>query len=124
LPTRQLDAKLRTRRAPGVTDPRPGRFGPYDHLTQVARAAEATGFSGLFIPYDPLGEDSWIVATTLAREVPRLQLLPEFQPGFATAVYTAKLALSFQRFFADRLSWKLALRTDPSLQAAVGDLSD
>lgn len=111
---RPLDASVR--------DERPGRFTYFDYLTQVARAAEAAGFGGLLIPYDPAGEDSWIVATSLARETPRLRVVPEFQPGFATAVYTAKLAVTFQRYTADRLGWKLALRGDPAVAAALGDV--
>jgi len=107
-----------------TTDPRPGRFTDFDYLVQVARAAESVGFDGLLVPYDPNGEESWIAATALAREVRRLRIVPEFQPGFATAVYTAKLSLSFQRYFADRLGWKPALRTDADAQRAVGDLLD
>jgi alkanesulfonate monooxygenase len=110
-----------TRFASSVRDERPGNFTYFDYLTQVSRAAEAAGFDGLFIPYDPLGEDSWITATALAREAPRLTLLPEFQPGFGTAVYAAKLALSFQRFFSDRLRWKLSLDGDTEEQRSVGD---
>ena len=55
---------------------------------------------------------------------PSLRVVPEFQPGFATAVYTAKLSLSFQRFFADRLGWKLALDTPTEAQRRVGDQLD
>jgi alkanesulfonate monooxygenase len=121
LPTRPV----RRRPLPaGVTDLRPGRFTDFDHLAQIARAVEAVGFTGIFVPYDPQGEESWITATGLAREVPRLRILTEFQPGFATAVYTAKLALSFQRFFDDRLSWKLAIDTPVDQQHTVGDFVD
>ncbi|HEY8545008.1 MAG TPA: LLM class flavin-dependent oxidoreductase [Acidimicrobiales bacterium] len=107
--------------ADGVTDLRPGRLGDIDRQVRVARAAEAAGFAGLLVPYDPDGDESFVLATALAREVPRLRLVPEVQPGFATAVYTAKLALTFQRFFADRLAWKPVLRTDDARQRAVGD---
>jgi alkanesulfonate monooxygenase len=110
-----------SRFAPSVRDERPDRFTYYDYLTQIARAAEAAGFDGLYVPFDPLGEESWIVATALAREAPRLRVVTEFQPGFGTAVYAAKLALSFQKFFGDRLAWKLALDGDPDVQRTVGD---
>jgi alkanesulfonate monooxygenase len=105
----------------GITDLRPGRFTDLDRTLQVARAAEATGATGVLVPYDPAGDDAFITATALAREVPRLRFMVEIQPGFATAVYTAKLALSFQRFFDDRLVWKLALDTPAAVQRAVGD---
>lgn len=118
------DLARRPRLDPSVRDERPGRYNYYDYLTQVARAAEAAGFTGLLVPFDPAGEDSWIVATSLARETPRLTVVPEFQPGFATAVYTAKLAVTFQRYTADRLGWKLALREDPDRAAALGDFTE
>ena len=108
----------------GLTDLRPGRFTDLDRTVQVARAAEATGAAGLLVPYDPAGDDAFVTATALAREVPRLRFVVEIQPGFATAVYTAKLALSFQRFFDDRLSWKLAVDTPTAAQRAVGDFAD
>ena len=104
-----------------LTDPRPGRFTDADHLVQIARGAESVGFDGLLVPYDPQGEESWVVASALAREVRRLRIVTEFQPGFATAVYTAKLSLSFQRYFADRLAWKPALTNGDERQRAVGD---
>ncbi len=107
----------------GLTDLRPGRFTDLDRTVQVARAAEATGAAGLLVPYDPEGDDAFVTATALAREVPRLRFVVEIQPGFATAVYTAKLALSFQRFFDDRLAWKLALDTPAAAQRAVGDFA-
>ena len=108
----------------GLTDLRPGRFTDLDRTVQVARAAEATGFAGVLVPYDPAGDDAFVTATALAREVPRLRIMVEIQPGFATAVYTAKLALSFQRFFDDRLVWKLALDTPAAAQRTVGDRAE
>ncbi len=115
------DPGRRNEFAPSVRDERPGNFNYFDYLTEVARAAEAAGFAGIFVPHDPLGEDSWITATALAREVPRVAILAEFQPGSSTAIYAAKLALSFQRFFDDRLRWKLALSGDPKIQQSIGD---
>jgi alkanesulfonate monooxygenase len=106
-----------------VTDER-SAFDMFDAAIDVSRAAEATGFTGVVIPYDPAGDDSWILAPLLARETHRLTIVPEFQPGFATGVYTAKLALSFQRFFANRLGWKLALDTPAAVQRSVGDFVD
>jgi alkanesulfonate monooxygenase len=87
-----------------------GKRGDHaDYAVQVARAAELAGFRGLTIPYDPAGEDAWITGAALARETKHLTIVPEFRPGFASAVYTAKLSFTFQRFFNDRLGWKLDL---------------
>jgi alkanesulfonate monooxygenase len=107
-----------------VTDHRPGRFTSFDYLVQVARAAELSGWDGLVIPDDAQGEESWIVASSLAREVPQLRLVTELRPGFGTAVYAAKLALSFQRFFDDRLAWKVSMRADASTARSLGDFVD
>jgi alkanesulfonate monooxygenase len=104
-----------------LRDERRDRFTPYDHLLQVARAAESAGFTGAFVPWDERGEDSWIVAASLAREVRRLSFLPELQPGFTTPVYLAKLSASFQRLSGGRLAWKLDLERDPAVRRAHGD---
>jgi len=77
----------------------------YDYLTQVARAAELTGFDGIVIPDEPDGEEPWIVTGTLLRETRRLQLVTAVAPGSASGVYHAKMAASVQRFSGDRQGW-------------------
>lgn len=77
----------------------------YDYLTQVARAAELTGFDGLVIPDEPEGEEPWIVTGTLLRETRRLRLVTAIAPGSASGVYHAKMASSVQRFSNDRQAW-------------------
>jgi alkanesulfonate monooxygenase len=104
-----------------LRDERRDRFTDYDYLLQVARAAESAGFTGVFVPWSERGEDSWIVAASLAREVRRLVFLPELQPGFTTPVYLAKISASFQRLSGDRLAWKLDLERDPAVRRAHGD---
>jgi alkanesulfonate monooxygenase len=79
----------------------------YDHLSQIARAAELTGFTGLSIPQHAGGEEPLVVAGALAREVRRLTLLPTLPAYFLSAVYTAKISVSFQRLTAGRLAWNL-----------------
>ena len=79
----------------------------YDHLAQIARAAEITGFDGVLIPQTPAGEEPIIVSGALAREARRLTFLPAFPAPFLSAVYAAKIALSFQRLTGGRLAWNL-----------------
>ena len=105
----------------GLRDERQDRFTDYDYLLQVARAAESAGFTGAFVPWNEQGDDSWIVAASLAREVRRLIFLPELQPGFTTPVYLAKISTSFQRLAGDRLAWKIDLERDPAVRRAHGD---
>lgn len=106
----------------GLRDDRRDRFTYGDYLFQVARAAEASGFTGAFVPWNEGGDDSWIVAASLARGVRRLVFVPEVQPGFATPVYFAKMSTSFQRFAGDRLAWKVDLEREPSVRRSHGDL--
>jgi len=77
----------------------------YDHLSQVARAAEITGFDGVLIPQTPSGEEPLIVAGALARETRRLSFLPALPAPFLSAVYASKIAISFQRLTGGRLAW-------------------
>jgi len=105
----------------GLRDERRDHFTDFDYLLQVARAAESAGFTGAFVPWDQQGDDSWIVAASLAREVRRLIILPELQPGFTTPVYLAKISTSFQRLAGDRLAWKIDLERDPAVRRAHGD---
>jgi len=85
------------------TDGRDRRFTYYDHLAQVARAAELSGFDGVVIPQSDAGEEPLIVAGSLAREVRRIRLAPQLPAHFLSAVYAAKIAASFQRLTAGRL---------------------
>lgn len=77
----------------------------YDYLTQVARAAELTGFDGIVVPDETDGEEPWIVTGTLSRETRRLALVTTVTPGSASAVYQGKMASSVQRFSGDRQAW-------------------
>jgi alkanesulfonate monooxygenase len=79
----------------------------YDLLLQIGRAAEITGFDGVWIPESPGGEEPLIVAGSLARETPRLRLVPTFRPALLSAVYATKIAVSFQRLTGGRLAWNV-----------------
>jgi alkanesulfonate monooxygenase len=105
----------------GLTDDRGRQFTYYDQLFQVTRAAESSGFDGVFIPWQPDGEDPWIVAAALVRQTRRLVFLPELEPGFATPVYLAKMSVSFQRLSGNRLAWQFELERDPEVRRAHGD---
>jgi alkanesulfonate monooxygenase len=108
----------------GLTDDRGRRFDYYDYLLQSARAAELSGFDGVFVPWEPDAEDPWIVAAGLARQTRRLKILPELQPAFATPVYLAKMAASFQRLSGNRLDLKFDVEREQSVRRAHGDFLD
>jgi alkanesulfonate monooxygenase len=106
---------------PSIRDVRPGRYDYFDYLGQIARAAAVAGLSGVFVPFDGQGEDSWIVSATLARQFPTLEFVTEFSPAFATPVYATKMSATFQRFSGGRLGWKLAIDGGQADGAAFGD---
>ncbi|MGW4354974.1 LLM class flavin-dependent oxidoreductase [Nocardia sp. NPDC004582] len=104
-----------------ITDVRPGRFGPFDDLHQIVHAAELSGLDGILAPYDPAGEESWIVAAGALRATRHARVIVEFHPAFGTPVYAAKISASLQRFSAGRLAWRLAVDTDPVEARRRGD---
>ncbi|MFD9549217.1 LLM class flavin-dependent oxidoreductase [Nocardia salmonicida] len=104
-----------------ATDVRPGRFGPFDDLAQIVDATELNGFDGVLAPYDPLGEESWIVAASALRATRYSQVTVEFQPAFGTPVYAAKVSATLQRHSAGRLNWRLAVDTDAAEARSRGD---
>lgn len=79
----------------------------YDLLLQIARAAEINGFNGLFIPQSNNGEEPQIVAGALARETKRINFIVSLPTALLSAVYSAKIANSFQRLSNGRLQWHL-----------------
>ncbi|MFK4870396.1 LLM class flavin-dependent oxidoreductase [Novosphingobium sp. ZW T3_23] len=89
----------------------------YDYLTQVARAAELTGFDGIVVPDEPLGEEPWIVTGVLLRETRRVEIATTVASGSASGVYQGKMAASVQRFSGDRQSWLIDSGEGP----AAGD---
>ncbi|AYJ87722.1 LLM class flavin-dependent oxidoreductase [Sphingomonas paeninsulae] len=93
----------------------------HDYYAQIAQAASQTAFDGLFVQYRPESDDSLIVAATIAREAPRLALIPEFPAWVGSAVYAAKQAVSFQRGTHERLGWAIAPSADAATRARDGD---
>ncbi|MEV7967895.1 LLM class flavin-dependent oxidoreductase [Sphaerisporangium sp. NPDC088356] len=104
-----------------VTDPRPGAFGPFDHLAQIGRAAEIAALGGALVPFDPAGEESLVVAAGLLRQSRHLRVVAGFHPGVATPVYAAKFSASLQRFTGDRLGWQLDVDLEPAVARSQGD---
>ena len=115
------EPSTRPRRQPELRDVRTSAITRYDHYAQIARAAALTGFDGLFLPHRTHSDDSQIVAAAIAREVPRLTLVPEFPASVGSAVYAAKQAASFQRLAHERLGWAIAPDEDAQARARLAD---
>lgn len=90
----------------------------------AASAARLTGLDGLYVPFDPEGLESLVVAGALLRETGGAQVTAEFHPAIATPVYAAKLTASAQRFTGSRLAWRLHVDLDPAVAHAQGDFVD
>lgn len=107
----------------GISDPRGNRFNYFDYLHQIARAADLSGFDGIQIRHDLDGDESWIVAGTIARSTRHVKLLTEFEAARGSAVYAAKNAASYQRFSADRFVWQISAGGDETLRRRHGDFA-
>ncbi|MEU6411820.1 LLM class flavin-dependent oxidoreductase [Microbispora sp. NPDC046933] len=104
-----------------VTDPRPEAPGPLDHLGRIGRAAELAGLDGVLVPFDPAGQDTFVVAAGLLRRSRHVRVAAGFHAGIATPVYAAKLSASLQRFSGDRLDWRLTVDLDTRTARSQGD---
>ncbi|MGW0179469.1 LLM class flavin-dependent oxidoreductase [Nocardia sp. NPDC003345] len=93
----------------------------FDFLDQVVLAAELSGLDGVLAPYDPAGEESWVIAGSALRQTRHVRVGVEFHPAFGTPVYAAKLSATLQRLSDGRLDWRLRVDTDSADAAARGD---
>ena len=102
-------------------DRRTAGFGAFDHIDSVVAAGEHGGFDGLLIPFDPEGDESWIVATVAGRATRWARTILELAVSGTTPVYAAKLSATLQRVSGGRLDWKLVVDLDTPTAAALGD---
>lgn len=83
--------------APGLYDGVADGTSYIDHVAQIAKAAEISGFHGGLIPSFPGTDDPWVISSHLARETKTFRFMIAFQPGFINPVETARLTASLQR---------------------------
>lgn len=110
--------------APGVRNGRPDGFGYIDYLSQVARAAEINGFDGVLVPTGAGSEQSWIVASALARETRKLRFLVAHQAGYTAPHFTVQIAATLQRITQGRVDINFITGGDSKSQRAIGDFFD
>lgn len=84
----------------------------YDQLARIARAAELSGFDGIWVPHSADGEETQVVAAGLAREVRRAHFVPGLFTPLLSAVYSAKIANSYQGLSGNRLDWHLVFEEE------------
>ncbi len=93
--------------APGWGDGR-GDGRPYlEHMADVARAAEISGFVGGLMPSFPFTDDPFAAAASLVEETRTFRFMVAFQPGFVHPWGAARLSASLQQFSGGRLVYNV-----------------
>ena len=78
-----------------------------DHVADIARAAEISGFYGGLLVSFPNTDDPWTIAPALARETKTFRFMIAFQPGFIAPAHAARLSASLQRATGGRLVYNI-----------------
>ncbi|MDB4973630.1 MAG: alkanesulfonate monooxygenase [Myxococcaceae bacterium] len=83
------------------------------YLTQVAKAAEGSGFSGVLLPTGRSCEDAWVVASSLVSATQKLRFLVALRPGIIAPTVAARMAATLDRLSEGRLLLNVVVGGDP-----------
>ncbi|MFC6020813.1 LLM class flavin-dependent oxidoreductase [Plantactinospora solaniradicis] len=103
---------------------RHSRAATVEYLSEVARAAEESGFTGVLTPVGSGCPDPWIVCSAVAQYTDRLDLLVAIRAGFTLPTLLAQQAETFQQISGGRLALNVVTGGDPVEQRAYGDFLD
>lgn len=92
---------------PGLFHGEPDGTSYLDHMAEIARAAEISGFVGGLVPSFPTTEDPWIIASALARATRAFRFMIAYQPGFLHPVRAARMSASLQRASNGRVVYNI-----------------
>jgi alkanesulfonate monooxygenase len=92
---------------PGVRDGHRDGYSYVDHMADVARASEISGFVGGLLPSFPFTDDPWATAAALARETTAYRFMIAYQPGFLHPVQAARMSASLQRATGGRVVYNI-----------------
>src|SRR3954447_6555729 len=92
-----------------------------DYLSQVARAADTLGFTGVLTPTGTWCEDSWLVTAALLGATERLKFLVAVRPNALVPTLAAQQAATFQRISGGRLLLNVVSGGDDVEQRRFGD---
>ena len=84
-----------------------------DYMSQIARAAESLGYSGVLLPTGASCEDSWVAASALAPQTRRLRYLVAVRPGLQQPAQAARMAATLDRISEGRLLINVVTGGDP-----------
>jgi alkanesulfonate monooxygenase len=93
--------------APGFASGESDGSSYTDHLADIARAAEISGFCGGLLVSFPNTDDPWAVAPALLRETKTFRFMIAFQPGFLAPAHAARLSATLQRASGGRLVYNI-----------------
>jgi alkanesulfonate monooxygenase len=97
-----------------------GRPLTIEYLGQVARAVDHLGYYGALLPTGRTCEDSWVVASALARMTSRMRFLVAVRPGLSLPAMTARMAATLDRVSGGRLLIDVVSGGDPAELAGDG----
>ena len=110
--------------APGLRHGEADGSSYLDHMADIARAAEISGFYGALIPSFPNTEDPWVISSALARETNTLRFMIAYQPGFLSPVHAARMSASLQRLSGGRVVYNVISGGGGPAQLWWGDTID
>lgn len=110
--------------APAIRDGRPDGYSYADHMLDVARATELSGFVGGLLPSFPNTDDPWAAAASLARETTTYRFMIAFQPGFLHPVQAARMTATLQRATGGRVVYNIISGGGGPAQLWWGDKVD
>lgn len=97
-----------------------GREVTLAYMAQVARAADALGYSGVLVPTGRFCEDPWIAASAMVPLTERLKFLVAVRPGIISPTLAARMTTSFDRISGGRLLINVVTGGDPAELAGDG----
>lgn len=93
--------------APGLINGESDGSSYVDHLAEIAKAAEVSGFYGGLIPSFPMTDDPWVISGALARETKAFNFMVAFQPAFLHPLQAARMSASLQQLSGGRLVYNI-----------------
>ncbi|MTD43232.1 LLM class flavin-dependent oxidoreductase [Conexibacter sp. W3-3-2] len=91
------------------------------YLGQIARAAEAHGFTGALTPTSSWCEEAWVTTAALTQLTERFRFLVAFRPGLLGPTLATQMAATYQRLSGGRLLLNVVVGGDDAEQRRFGD---
>ncbi len=83
------------------------------YLSQIARAADESGYFGVLLPTGKSCEDSWVIASAMVPQTKRLRFLVAVRPGLQEPAVAARMAATLDRISDGRLLINVVTGGDP-----------